>query len=919
MTSANKIIKTKLSSIIITFVLLLNLFINDLSNAQNQEQIIIRPKYDTIIHTENFPKIPELRVKEPKIALVLSGGGARGLAHIGVLEVFNEHKIPIHAIYGTSIGAIIGGLYSIGYSTEELKALLKSVDVNSFFSITKDVKREYLYQDQKLSFSKSFFTLRFQNLKPVIPSGLSSGHEITNLINGLVLQGIHHTEKFNELPIKFYPVTTDLTHGKSIALDSGNLSEAIRASFTWPLLNPPIIRDSLKLIDGGILANIPAHFPINAGYDLVISVNTTSGLRKKEEINAPWEVLDQMLSVMQAEFDNRELKSSDIVISPDLHKYSSTSFNEADSIISVGEKYAIKKISEINKKRDSLSNLYNNNKEYFVTSVSFSGSHIPLDIENEVINRQQNRIITEIDILNTTKEIKSTGYYKDVYCVLTKNEKAYTLNYNLEPYPYIKSISVEGDSLLSRYYIDSLFSIFIDKPFNHKLWSRVTDSIIKKYRNIGLSLAKIYKVDFDSIKQNLSIYITEGRINKVNVIGNNNTKDYVILREFPLQKGDLFNINLATRGLNNLVSTDLFENVIIDVNYTMEQPDVNIKVTEKPPEIMRLGIRVDNEKHSQIYLDFRNENLFSGGAEYGINFQGGFRNTSSSIDFKTNKIFNTPFFLKTKFKYQFEDQYSYRSVPTNKLNRWKREESGEFREIKYGPSITFGGMYKKLGFLYGEYKYEHQKIFAHNGDGFPVGKHNISSIKGGLIFDSQDLYPFPKKGMYLNVYHEISTAKLGTGISFTKTFISYEFFVTARNTNTFHPKIIFGYGDNTLPYTEQYKLGGQNSFFGLRDNEFRGRQIFVTSLEYRWLLPFKLFFDTYISLRYDVGSVWEKTEAIKLENLRHGLGLSFALDTPVGPSIFSLGNSFISSRNLPNNPFIFGPVFFYFSLGYTLD
>jgi len=157
MTSANKIIKTKLSSIIITFVLLLNLFINDLSNAQNQEKIIIRPKYDTIIHTDNFPKIPELRVKEPKIALVLSGGSARGLAHIGVLEVFNEHKIPIHAIYGTSIGAIIGGLYSIGYSTEELKTLLKSVDVNSFFSITKDVKREYLYQDQKLSFSKSFF------------------------------------------------------------------------------------------------------------------------------------------------------------------------------------------------------------------------------------------------------------------------------------------------------------------------------------------------------------------------------------------------------------------------------------------------------------------------------------------------------------------------------------------------------------------------------------------------------------------------------------------------------------------------------------------------------------------------------------------------------------------------------------------
>lgn len=878
----------------------------------------IRLEYDTVYHHGLFPDIPELRVKQPKVALVLSGGGARGLAHIGVLNVLEKHNIPIHAIYGTSIGAVIGGLYAIGYTPKELTDILKSLDLNSFFSITKDVKREYLYQDQKSSFSKSFFTIRFKDFKPVIPSALTSGHEISNLINSLVLQGIRHPKKSDELPIKFYPVATDLSSGNSVTITEGNLSEAIRASFTWPLLNPPVLRDSMKLIDGGILANIPARFPKIDGYDLIISVNTTGGLRKRDQINNPWEILDQILSIMQAEVDARELDISDIVINPDLKKYSSTNFSEADSIIFKGEEAATAKIINIAQVIDSLTTVPSS-KNIFVTEIEFRGAHIPFNIEQNIINHQNKRTISESVITNALKTIKKQGYYKDAYCEIRKTADGNKLTYHLIPYPYINSYSFYGDSMIERKWLDSTIGVISEKPFCHYRWSNITDSIAKNYRRLNLSLAGVYDVDYDSTTGHLSVYLDEGRINQIKITGNENTKDYVALREFPMQPGDLFRVNLATRGLYNISSTDLFEAVVLDVQQDNKLTDIIIKVTEKPSMLMRFGFRVDNEKHSQLNIDFRDENLWDGGAEYGLNFQGGFRNWLTSIDLKTNKLFKTPFFIKAKLKYQFEDQFTYKTVPTDKFSRWKRKEEGEFREIKYGPSVTFGGLYRKLGFLYGEYKYERHKIFGFSGSGYPVGEHNISSLKAGLIFDSQDEYPFPKKGMLLNAYHEFATAALVSGVSFTKTFISYEAFFTARNTNTFHPKMLFGFGDKTLPYTEQFKLGGQESFFGLRDNEFRGRQIFAGSLEYRWLMPFRVFFDTYISARYDLGSIWENAEAIKFESLRHALGVSMLFNTPIGPAKFSLGNSFIFNRNLPNNPISFGPLFLYFSLGYTMD
>jgi outer membrane protein assembly factor BamA len=121
-----------------------------------------------------------------------------------------------------------------------------------------------------------------------------------------------------------------------------------------------------------------------------------------------------------------------------------------------------------------------------------------------------------------------------------------------------------------------------------------------------------------------------------------------------------------------------------------------------------------------------------------------------------------------------------------------------------------------------------------------------------------------------------------------------------------------------MPLAEQFSLGGQESMFGLRDDDRRGRQIFLINFEYRLRLPFKIIFDTYLKLRYDLGSVWRVREDILLRDLHQGVGAELALDTPIGPAELAVGKSFLVQRNLPNNPLSLGPYQVYFSIGYPL-
>ena len=198
----------------------------------------------------------------------------------------------------------------------------------------------------------------------------------------------------------------------------------------------------------------------------------------------------------------------------------------------------------------------------------------------------------------------------------------------------------------------------------------------------------------------------------------------------------------------------------------------------------------------------------------------------------------------------------------------------------------------------------------------PIDNLLITSLRFSLMVDSQNDYPYPTDGFLIRSYYETAQTALGGDIGYTKFLFDYKSIFSPHPSHTFSFRARIGFGDNTLPLTEQFSLGGQNSFYGMHDNEYRGRQVFAGSFEYRYKLPFQIFFDTYLKARYDIGSIWAEREQIRFKDLKHALGATISFNTPIGPADFSVGKSFFFSNTLTNNTIVWGPTLFYFTIGY---
>jgi NTE family protein len=195
-------------------------------------------------------------------------------------------------------------------------------------------------------------------------------------------------------------------------------------------------------------------------------------------------------------------------------------------------------------------------------------------------------------------------------------------------------------------------------------------------------------------------------------------------------------------------------------------------------------------------------------------------------------------------------------------------------------------------------------------------RYRLGIFKVGTLVDTKDSYPFPRSGVGFNLLYEFAPEALGGDIGYNALRLMWETFVSLSDHSTFHPRFTAGFADKTMPYGQQFRFGGRDSFFGLREDDRRGRQMLLANLEYRYRLPFTLFFDAYIRTRYDVGAISTIPEEIKFNTLRHGVGVELALDTPIGPAVFGAGKAFFLSRDLPDNPILWGPTLLYFLIGY---
>ncbi len=878
--------------------------------AQSEYTISIKHKSKNL----PFGLSKEVASSKPVVALALSGGGARGLAQIGILKALEEAGIRVDMIVGTSMGSIIGGLYSAGYSVEQLDSIARNTDWNDLLSSERETNRRELFIDQKVTEDKAIFSLRLKGLTPVLPTSINNGQKLSNYLNLLTLQApIHVDSSFDELKTKFRAVCTDLVTGSPVIISKGSLSQAMRASSSVSFFLSPVKSDSLILVDGGLVANIPVKIAKQLGADYIIAVNTTSNLHPEKDLEYPWIIADQIISIPMKILNEDQLKDADIFITPKLNVESATDFSKVEETIQKGYQ-SMRSVSHmIKRKIDSLMiSRYDSPVEYF-------GSLFPPDddslSENFIKTLPHRDSISSSEIRYNLCRLFREGDYSDLKAMIENKNHYSVLKITGPPNPLIHYVNVNGASLVTRQKTDSIFNHIIGKPYNaEEVVSGLID-LMNIYRRQGYSLAEVRSVKFNAPEGILSIKIDEGIISQIRILGNKSTSESVIKRELPLEAGDYFIYQKVKEGLTNLRSTNLFNDILLTVQREDNRNIVVLNVNEKISSLVRVGFRLDNENKFQISLDVRDENLLGSGTELGLLLFGGTRNRAYVLEHKSNRIFDTYFTYNINAFYRFNDAYAYMDDSTSNVHRFSRSSTGEYRQIFYGTSLALGTQVERFGNLIftGKYKYDEIK----NKSGSPVNPYKIKivSLKASSTIDTQDKYPYPEKGFYFNAEYEVAQKILGGNIGYTNFNFQYKSYFTLNSVSTFSPRVVMGFADKTLPLSEEYSLGGQDSFFGMRADEFRGRQIFLSSLEYRYKLPFDIFFESYFKMRYDLGSTWEVQEQIKFKELRHGVGISLSIDTPVGPADFSVGRSFLF-KNISNNPISLGDVYFYFSIGY---
>ncbi len=282
--------------------------------------------------------------ERPKVGVVLSGGGAKGYAHIGALKVIEEAGIKIDYIGGTSIGAIVGGLYASGYSAEELEEIMYSLDLNNL--ILNEKSRAELPFFDKSYREKYILELPFDNFKLSFPNALSSGQGTADELSYL-FRHVHDIDDFNKLPIPFVCVATKLSNGESVVFHSGYLPQVVLASGAYPTLLEPVSINGELYIDGGVRNNYPVQEVKDLGADIIIGIDLQEGLLDEDELNSATKVIEQIISYNIAEKSAEQSELVDLTIRPNLKGYSVTSFDDKNSIINAGKKAAEEVLPEL--------------------------------------------------------------------------------------------------------------------------------------------------------------------------------------------------------------------------------------------------------------------------------------------------------------------------------------------------------------------------------------------------------------------------------------------------------------------------------------------------------------------------------------------------------------------------------------------
>lgn len=417
---------------------------------------------------------PEGYAQRKKVGVVLSGGGAKGVAHIGVLKVLEEAGIPIDYISGTSMGAIVGGLYAVGYNAKALDSMVRVQ--NWPFLLSDRVYRYNLPFSEKEVNEKYLLSLSFSQKKGLsVPAGFVSGQNIYNLFSDLTI-GYHDSISFRDLPIPFACVSADMVTGKEVVMSSGILPLAMRASMAIPGAFAPVVLDSMVLVDGGISNNFPVDVAKEMGAEITIGVDLSTGLKDAEGLNNIMGIVDQLTSFMGMVNYEKNKNAVDLYMNPDLKGYTAASFNREaiDTMILRGERIARAnwdKIMELKKKigieEDEDASLHPDNKFLKMDTLMVGKIFVEgvREKEEKWIRRQlgikEFSVITQDGLQKAIALLYGTGAFSNVSYALN-GDQIYDLTLQLKEKP------ASSLNLGFRFDSEEMASILLNTTLSHR-------------------------------------------------------------------------------------------------------------------------------------------------------------------------------------------------------------------------------------------------------------------------------------------------------------------------------------------------------------------------------------------------------------------------------------------------------------------
>ncbi|WP_455674642.1 patatin-like phospholipase family protein [Phocaeicola sp.] len=395
-----------------------------------------------------FPSPLAAQSRQPdrkKVGVVLSGGGAKGMAHIGALKVIEKAGIPIDYVVGTSMGSIIGGLYAIGYSPEQLDSMVRRQDW-TFLLSDKTPRSEQNLAEREAS-EKYVISIPFgKDAKAEVFGGLIKGQNLANLFSELTV-GYHEPIDFNKLPIPFACVSENIVNGSEVNFHSGVLATAMRASMAIPGVFTPVRLDSMVLVDGGVVNNYPVNVARAMGADIIIGVDVQSDLKPAADLTSAGSILGQLINLMGLDLYKKNLKETNTYIKVNVEGYSAASFTPAaiDTLIQRGEAAALAQENSLMALKHELgldstympkplpAYPYSPNRKVYVKEITFNG----LDEKDKkwLLKRCALKEDSEISIRRieeaTAILCANLGYSSATYNLPDAPGGGYNLNYTL--------------------------------------------------------------------------------------------------------------------------------------------------------------------------------------------------------------------------------------------------------------------------------------------------------------------------------------------------------------------------------------------------------------------------------------------------------------------------------------------------------